>query len=104
MMSRSSRSAATAAQPAQRREDGPESSASRGVEVAIKGWRPGLNKVRLTQALRDGGLGLQKASKLTGAVLDGQEIRVRLEQFETVAAARSALMAIGVETVAAIGS
>jgi hypothetical protein len=57
--------------------------------------------VRLTQTLRQGGVGLQRASKMTGEILDGREVRVRLEQFDSVAAAEAALTALGVESVAA---
>ena len=65
-------------------------SCSGGVYVTLKGWRPGLNKVRLTQSLRDGGVKLADAVRLTGEILEGREIRVHLDQFESVDAARAA--------------
>jgi len=55
--------------------------------------------VQLTGTLAAGGLGLQRASKLTGELLEGREVHVRLSQFESVAAARTAFTAIGVEEV-----
>ena len=73
--------------------------ASEGVEVCVQGWKPGLNKVRLTKAFRDGGNRLSAASDLTGDVLNGREVRVCLSQFDSPAEARDALARIGVERV-----
>ena len=70
-----------------------------GVDVVLKGWTTGLNKVRLTKMLRDGGVGLSEASTLTGKVLDGVEVRVHLNQFATLGAARAELRKIGVAEV-----
>lgn len=72
---------------------------SRGVDVVIKGWRPGLRKVQLTKTFRAGGVRLSEASRLTGQVLEGHEVRVHLNQFESVAAARRALLGLGVAEV-----
>jgi hypothetical protein len=77
----------------------PASSASGGVEVRLQGWRTGLNKVQLTKTFREGGAGLAEASRMTGALLDGEVVRVRLAQFDSVESARSALERLGVETV-----
>jgi len=74
-------------------------SASRGVDVYIQGWAPGLKKVQLTKTFRDGGMGLHAASQLTGDVLKGHEVRVYLDQFESVPAARAALNRIGIQNV-----
>ncbi|WP_200338547.1 hypothetical protein [Rhodovibrio sodomensis] len=70
-----------------------------GVDVCIQGWVPGLNKVKLTKTLRDGGIGLNEASQLTCDVLKGREVRARLKQFDSPSAARAALEWIGVERV-----
>jgi hypothetical protein len=80
---------------------GARSRSSSGVELILRGWRPGLNKVRLTQAFREGGRPLNEAVDLTGRVLEGEEVRARFEQFTTIAAARKALTKIGIETVSA---
>src|SRR3546814_5386639 len=45
-----------------------------GVDVTVRGWKQGLNKVRLTQTLRDGGMGLDAAIRTTGAILAGREV------------------------------
>ncbi len=79
----------------------PTPSDSQGVDIALKGWRMGLNKVQLTKTPRAGGIGLSEASKITGQVLEGQEVRVHLNQFPTLSRARAALMAIGVAEVSA---
>src|SRR5712692_9085866 len=100
-MSMSLKSAASRARLEQTRADSPVPSGSLGVDVSIKGWRPGMNKVRLTQTLRDGGLGLRAASQQTGELLKGGAIRVRLQQFDSVTAARAALTAVGVLEVSA---
>jgi hypothetical protein len=59
----------------------------------------GLNKVQLTKTLRAGGIALSEASKITGQVLEGQEVRVHLNQFPTLNQARDALTKIGVAEV-----
>jgi hypothetical protein len=76
-----------------------ESSVSQGVDVCLQGWSPGLNKVQLTKAFREGGIGLNAASRLTGEVLKGHEVRAHFNQFDSPAAARAALERIGVERV-----
>lgn len=74
---------------------------SSGVEVVLKGWKPGLNKVQLTKTFNAGGARLSDAVKLTGRVLDGDEVRVHFKQFTSVAAAQKALAKIGVAEVRA---
>ncbi len=69
---------------------------SPGVEVVLKGWRTGLNKVQLTKTFRAGGIGLNEASKLTGQILEGREVHVKLLQFPTLNHAKAALTKIGV--------
>ena len=98
-MSRNSRSMAFVGQPGQARAEHRQSSGSSGVDVCIQGWRPGLNKVQLTKTLRDAGITLSFASRLTGEILEGNEVRVHLSQFTTVEEARAALTGIGVESV-----
>lgn len=68
---------------------------SRGVDVVIMGSRPGLWKVQLTKSFRAGGVRLSEASRLMGQVFEGREVRVHLNQFESVAAARRALIRLG---------
>jgi hypothetical protein len=72
-----------------------------GVDVVLTGWKPGLNKVRLTRILQAGGIGLGEASTLTGQVLDRVPVRVHLSQFPTLAQARAALTEIGIAEVRA---
>ena len=83
------------------RAGNPARSASGGVVLVLEGWKPGLNKVRLTQTLRDGGNDLATASRMTAELLDGKAVKVRLQQFDSIAAAQTALVGIGVETVRA---
>lgn len=87
------------ARPAPDPAAGGRRSASGGVEVIVRGWRPGLSKVRLTQTFREGGVGLSQATRLTGRVLEGQAVRVRLGQFRSLSAARRALAEIGIEEI-----
>ncbi len=63
---------------------------SQGVDIVLKGWKTGLNKVALTKTLRAGGVGLGEASKITGRVLEGEEVRVHLTQCPTLNQARDA--------------
>ncbi len=99
MMSLRSRYTDSNGRPAQSPVENRESCVSGGVDIRIKGWTPGLEKVRLTKTLRAGGVGLREAAKMTGDVLKGEEVRVHLDQFETIEEARTALRGIGVETV-----
>lgn len=69
---------------------------SRGVDVVIKGWRPDLRKVAVTKTFRAGGVPLSEASRLTGEILEGREVRVHLSQFDSIASARDALTSLGV--------
>src|SRR5437016_982392 len=78
---------------------GSRSRSSSGVEVVLRGWKPGLRKVQLTQAFRDGGNPLSEAVDLTGRVLEGEEVRARFAQYSTVTAARKALSKIGIEEI-----
>jgi hypothetical protein len=68
--------------------------------VTLNGWRAGLDKVKLTQTMRDGGIPLKRAVAVTESVLAGRRVSVHLDQFDSVEAAASALTAIGVEKVA----
>jgi hypothetical protein len=67
-----------------------------GVDLVLKGWTVGLNKVQLTKALHAAGIALGEASKLTGQILDGRPVRVHVDQFPTVDAARLELTHIGI--------
>ena len=95
-MSKVSKYTGFAEQPAPVPDVSPRPCASTGVDLVLKGWKPGLNKVLLTKTLRAGGIGLNEASKLTGRLLDGLEIRVHLNQFSTVTGAGVELAKIGV--------
>ncbi len=99
MMSKPLKYADSAARPAPPPEGYPTPSNSLGVDVVLKGWKTGLNKVQLTKTLHAGGIGLSEASKLTGMVLDGQEVRVHLNQFPTFNRAYAALSEMGVAEV-----
>jgi hypothetical protein len=81
MMSKLSKFTDSVGQPGQSLDGSQAPCASGGVDVVLKGWKAGLNKVRLTKTLRAGGIGLSEASKLTGRILDGMEVRVHLRQF-----------------------
>jgi len=79
-------------------DTGPGQSSS-GVVVELSGWRPGMKKVALTKLLREGGNKLADAAEITGRVLDGERVRVRLRQFNSVDAARLALTKLGIAEV-----
>lgn len=96
MVSKPSRYVVSAELRAQGPDASPDHCASSGVDVVLKGWKTGLNKVRLTKTLRAGGIGLSDASKLTGQILDGATVRVHLSQFRTVAIAQAELTKIGI--------
>src|SRR5690606_12568681 len=72
-----------------------------GVELTLRGAAPGIDKTRLARLLRDGGHEQDKSIQLASLILAGREVRVRLGQFDTPAAARAALREIGVEEVLA---
>jgi hypothetical protein len=57
--------------------------------------------VQLTQTLRAGGLSLSAAIRATDNLLNRREVHVHLAQFDSVAAARTALTGIGVAEVRA---
>jgi hypothetical protein len=63
-----------------------------------------MSKVRLSQVLRAGGIGLDAAVELSGAVLEGRSVRVHLGQFRTLEEAREALGQIGVAQVSAVAT
>ncbi len=98
-MSRSLKFTAFVERPAPTQAVDPGSSASPGVDLCLKGWRKGLNKVVLTKTFRAGGVGLQDATRLTGRVLEGEEVCVGLRQFPDIESARSELKRIGVRDV-----
>jgi hypothetical protein len=98
-MSRHSKYTGFAEQPAPTPDAAHDRCASHGVDVVLRGWREGLNKVSLTKTLRAGGIRLNEASKLTGQILNGAEIRVHLNQFPTLASAHAELTKIGVREV-----
>ena len=68
--------------------------------MTLTGWRPGLNKVKLTKTVRNGGNSLRFAVSVTESVLAGRSVSVHLNQFDSIEAAATALSAIGVEKVA----
>lgn len=88
-MSLPSRSAASPARPAPT----PVASLARsssGVDLTVRGWRPGFDKVRFTQLLRDGGFPLGEAVDATARLLAGDPVALRLTwpaEPETVARA-----------------
>lgn len=74
---------------------------SRGIDICIQGWRPGFRKVALTRTFREGGASLSEASELTEALLEGHEVCMYLEKFDSIDAARETLTEIGVGSVCA---
>ncbi len=71
-------------------------SSSDGVELGLRGWRPGFDKVRFTQFLRDGGLPLAEAVTATGRFLSEEEITVRLRHLRDPQSASRAIAEMGV--------
>jgi hypothetical protein len=51
---------------------------SSGVDLTVRGWCPGFDKVRFTQLLRDGGLPLGEAIDATARLLAGHQVALRL--------------------------
>jgi hypothetical protein len=68
-----------------------------GVDLRIA-WdgRTALRKVRLTQLVRDGGVRLRDAARVTGRVVDGEVVEVHLPAYGSTADVAEALRAIGV--------
>jgi hypothetical protein len=99
-MSEPSRFMGSVGRQARSPDTGPGQSSS-GVVVELSGWRPGLRKVALTKLLREGGNNLADAAQMTGRVLDGKRVRVRLCRFKSVEAARVALTKLGIANVRA---
>ena len=52
-----------------------------GVSVILSGWEPGFNKVRFTQVVRDGGLGLRDAMSITRRVLNHETVQLSLPAY-----------------------
>lgn len=98
-MSRPLRYTDFAAQPAQTQDVSRPLSDSTGVDFWIQGWEPGLNKVALTRFLRDGGLPLHEASRITGRVLGGERVHVTLPLLTSRENTVAALQGIGVKIV-----
>jgi hypothetical protein len=75
-----------------------------GVDLRIA-WdgRTVLRKVRLTQLVRDGGMRLRDAARVTGRVVDGEVVDVHLPRFGSAADVAEALRAIGVTVANATG-
>lgn len=71
-------------------------SSSDGVELRLRGWRPGFDKVRFTQFLRDGGLPLAEAVTATDWLVSDEEITVRLRHLRNPQAASRAMAAMAV--------
>ena len=95
-MSARSRSVASTAPPTPAPAASRPLSSSTGVELRLRGWRPGFDKVRFTRQLRDGGVGLSEAVDLTERLLADEEISVRLGQFEDRVTAVAEFSDIGV--------
>ena len=98
-MSACSRSAASPAPPAPSRDASQEPSSSGALELRLYGWRPGFDKVRFTQLLRDEGLPLSQAVTATGRLLANERVTVRLMAPRNAAGLCGQLSAIGVRTV-----
>lgn len=83
--------------PARLRVIGPERSASAGITVRLCRAAPqSLKKVRLTQTIRDGGLGLKEAMAVTEQVMLGDAVTVTLPKVHDREALIERLSAIGV--------
>jgi hypothetical protein len=69
-----------------------------GVDLRIA-WdrRTALRKVRLTQLVRDGGVRLRDAARVTGRVVDGDVVDLHLPWYGSPVDVAEALRAIGVE-------
>ena len=98
-MSARSRSAASSAPPAPPRAASHDPSSSGALELRLYGWRPGFDKVRFTQLLRDEGLPLSQAVTATGRLLANEGVTVRLMAPRNAAGLCGQLSAIGVRTV-----
>jgi hypothetical protein len=68
-----------------------------GVDLRIA-WdgRTALRKVRLTQLVRDGGIRLRDAARVTGRVVDGEVVDLHLPAYGSTADVAEALRTIGV--------
>lgn len=77
----------------------PSPSSSGALELRLCGWRPGFDKVRFTQLLRDAGLPLRNAVTATGRLLANESVTVRLTRSRDAAVLCGQLSAIGVITV-----
>jgi ribosomal protein L7/L12 len=65
-------------------------------QILITGWRPGLAKVSMTEALREhADLGLADAKAITDRVLDGQTATVKVASDEAAAALINRLEQLG---------
>ena len=94
-MSLRSRSAASPAPPALTPVVSRARSSS-GVDLTVRGWRPGFDKIRFTQPLCDGGLSLGEAIDATAQLLAGDQVALRLARPTEPEAVARALAGIGV--------
>jgi hypothetical protein len=76
--------------------------ATSGVKLLIA-WdgRSALNKVRLTQLLRDGGVRLRHAAQVTAWMLNGTKVDASLPAYGSPEDVAEALRAIGVDVIRA---
>jgi len=51
------------------------------VELYLKGWEVGFKKVGLSKLMRDGGLSMADAMRVTGEILEGRGVYVFLPNF-----------------------
>jgi hypothetical protein len=65
--------------------------------VTFNGWRPGLNKVALTQLLQsDAGLSLGEAKARTDELLAGRTVRIATSDSQSAQRLREAAQSLGV--------
>lgn len=72
-----------------------------GARVRITGWRPGMQRVSMTRAIREhAGLGLGDAKSRTDHMLDGEEVTLELGDLKAAETLAGMLRDLGAEAVA----
>ena len=74
------------------------------ITLRISGWRPGLRKVSMTEALRSSlGIGLAEAKSITDRVLNGEIVELGVASGVDAEALSSALDLLGAESTVVCG-
>jgi uncharacterized protein (DUF4415 family) len=70
-----------------------------GASLRLKGWHAGFSKAALNNFMREGGLSVAEATRITSAVVRGQAVTVLLPKLRDPLVGAEQLGAIGIEEI-----